>query len=94
MTDFPTPATGRTPPAALLGWLGFVVLVLWTIVIGGSGHGIYLVLLRTISLGLIAVVAKQDVEQALSVLNARDVQATEVGRVEQGQGEATVVIEP
>jgi phosphoribosylformylglycinamidine cyclo-ligase len=43
-------------------------------------------------LGLIVVVAKQDVEQALSILNARDVQATEVGRVE--QGEATVVIEP
>jgi len=45
-------------------------------------------------LGLIAVVAKQDVEKALSTLNARGVKATEVGRVEQGQGEATVVIEP
>ncbi|HYI00019.1 phosphoribosylformylglycinamidine cyclo-ligase, partial [Hyalangium sp.] len=45
-------------------------------------------------LGLIVVVAKQDVAQALSVLNARGVKATEVGRVEQGQGEATAVIEP
>jgi phosphoribosylformylglycinamidine cyclo-ligase len=45
-------------------------------------------------LGLIVVVAKQDVEQALSLLNARDVRASEVGRVEQGQGEATVVIKP
>ncbi len=45
-------------------------------------------------LGLIAVVAKEDVGQALSVLSARGVKATEVGRVEQGQGEATAVIEP
>jgi phosphoribosylformylglycinamidine cyclo-ligase len=45
-------------------------------------------------LGLIVVVAKEDVAQALSVLSARGVKATEVGRVEQGQGEATAVIEP
>lgn len=44
-------------------------------------------------LGLIAVVAKQDVPKALEVLRARGVQATEVGRIEQGQGEATAVIE-
>ncbi|KFE64710.1 phosphoribosylformylglycinamidine cyclo-ligase [Hyalangium minutum] len=45
-------------------------------------------------LGLIVVVAKEDVAQALSVLSARGVKASEVGRVEQGQGEATAVIEP
>jgi phosphoribosylformylglycinamidine cyclo-ligase len=45
-------------------------------------------------LGLIVVVAKEDVGQALSVLSARGVKASEVGRVEQGQGEATAVIEP
>jgi len=45
-------------------------------------------------LGLVVVVAKEDVAQALSVLSARGVKATEVGRVEQGQGEATAVIEP
>jgi phosphoribosylformylglycinamidine cyclo-ligase len=45
-------------------------------------------------LGLIVVVAKEDVAQALSVLSARGMKATEVGRVEQGQGEATAVIEP
>jgi phosphoribosylformylglycinamidine cyclo-ligase len=44
-------------------------------------------------LGLIAVVAKEDVAAALAVLRGRGVQATEVGRVEQGQGEATAVIE-
>jgi phosphoribosylformylglycinamidine cyclo-ligase len=44
-------------------------------------------------LGLIVVVAKEDVAQALSVLKARGVEATEVGRVEAGEGEATAVIE-
>jgi phosphoribosylformylglycinamidine cyclo-ligase len=44
-------------------------------------------------LGLIAVVAKEDVAAALSLLRGRGVQASEVGRVEQGQGEATAVIE-
>ena len=45
-------------------------------------------------LGFIVVVAKEDVAQALSVLSARGVTATEVGRVEKGQGEAVAVIEP
>ncbi len=44
-------------------------------------------------LGLIAVVAKEDVAAALSLLRGRGVQASEVGRVEQGQGEASAVIE-
>lgn len=44
-------------------------------------------------LGLIAVVAKEDVAAALNVLHGRGVQASEVGRVEQDQGEATAVIE-
>ncbi|HKZ92915.1 MAG TPA: O-antigen ligase family protein, partial [Candidatus Limnocylindrales bacterium] len=46
----------RVSPLALLGWMGFVTLVVWAIFIGGSGHGIYLVLLRTISLTVVAVV--------------------------------------
>ncbi|SET48706.1 phosphoribosylformylglycinamidine cyclo-ligase [Stigmatella erecta] len=45
-------------------------------------------------LGFIVVVAQQDAATALSTLNARGVKATQVGRVEQGQGEATAVIEP
>jgi len=45
-------------------------------------------------LGMIVVVAKEDVEKALELLKGRGVQAAEVGRVEAGQGEATVVIEP
>jgi phosphoribosylformylglycinamidine cyclo-ligase len=45
-------------------------------------------------LGFIVVVAKEDAATALSTLNARGVKATEVGRVEQGSGEATAVIEP
>ena len=45
-------------------------------------------------LGLIAVVAKEDVATALATLKARGVEASEVGRVEAGQGEATAVIEP
>ena len=46
-------------------------------------------------LGLIVVVAKEDVAAgAEHCCNARGVEATEVGRVEQGQGEATAVIEP
>jgi phosphoribosylformylglycinamidine cyclo-ligase len=45
-------------------------------------------------LGLIVVVAKEDVAQALSTLQARGVKASEVGRVEKDQGEATAVIEP
>jgi phosphoribosylformylglycinamidine cyclo-ligase len=45
-------------------------------------------------LGLIAVVAREDVAEALGVLRGRGVQAVEVGRVEAGQGEATAVIEP
>ncbi len=45
-------------------------------------------------LGLIAVVAKEDVATALATLTARGVEASEVGRVEAGQGEATAVIEP
>jgi phosphoribosylformylglycinamidine cyclo-ligase len=44
-------------------------------------------------LGLIAVVAQADVPAALRVLHERGVQASEVGRVEAGQGEATAVIE-
>ena len=46
----------RVSPLALLGWMGFVTLVVWAIFIGGSGHGIYLVMLRTISLTVVAVV--------------------------------------
>jgi phosphoribosylformylglycinamidine cyclo-ligase len=45
-------------------------------------------------LGLIVVVAKEDVAKALEVLRARGVEASEVGRVEAGQGEATAVIDP
>ena len=45
-------------------------------------------------LGLIAVVAKEDVATALATLKARGVEASEVGRVEAGQGEATAVIDP
>ncbi|HEY0094369.1 MAG TPA: phosphoribosylformylglycinamidine cyclo-ligase [Archangium sp.] len=45
-------------------------------------------------LGLIAVVAKADVPAALAALKARGVEAAEVGRVEAGQGEATVDITP
>jgi phosphoribosylformylglycinamidine cyclo-ligase len=45
-------------------------------------------------LGFIVVVAKEAAAAALSALKARGVQAAEVGRVEQGQGEATAVIEP
>ncbi|SEL99800.1 phosphoribosylformylglycinamidine cyclo-ligase [Stigmatella aurantiaca] len=45
-------------------------------------------------LGFIVVVAPEDAATALSTLNARGVKATQVGRVEQGQGEATAVIEP
>jgi phosphoribosylformylglycinamidine cyclo-ligase len=45
-------------------------------------------------LGLIAVVAKQDVAAALAELKARGVEAAEVGYVEAGQGEATAVIQP
>ncbi|NPC53470.1 phosphoribosylformylglycinamidine cyclo-ligase, partial [Corallococcus exiguus] len=45
-------------------------------------------------LGLIVVVAKEDVAKALEVLHARGVEASEVGRVEAGQGEATAVIDP
>jgi phosphoribosylformylglycinamidine cyclo-ligase len=45
-------------------------------------------------LGLILVVAPEDVAQVLGVLHGRGVQATEVGRVEAGQGEATAVIDP
>ena len=45
-------------------------------------------------LGLIAVVAKADVPAALEVLKARGVEAAEVGRVEAGQGEATVELTP
>jgi phosphoribosylformylglycinamidine cyclo-ligase len=40
------------------------------------------------------VVAKEDVATALATLKARGVEASEVGRVEAGQGEATAVIEP
>ncbi|ADO71243.1 phosphoribosylformylglycinamidine cyclo-ligase [Stigmatella aurantiaca] len=45
-------------------------------------------------LGFTVVVAKEDVDAALRTLNARGVKATAVGRVEQGSGEATAVIEP
>ncbi|WP_141329824.1 phosphoribosylformylglycinamidine cyclo-ligase [Myxococcus sp. AB025B] len=45
-------------------------------------------------LGLIVVVAKEDVARALEVLRARGVEASEVGRVEAGSGEAMAVIEP
>ncbi len=45
-------------------------------------------------LGLIAVVAKADVPAALAALKARGVEAAEVGRVEAGQGEATVDLIP
>ncbi len=45
-------------------------------------------------LGLIAVVAKADVPAALAALKARGVEAAEVGRVEAGQGEATVELLP
>ncbi|CAM3675659.1 phosphoribosylformylglycinamidine cyclo-ligase [Corallococcus sp. ZKHCc1 1396] len=45
-------------------------------------------------LGLIVVVAKEDVAKALEVLRGRGVEASEVGRVEAGQGEATAVIDP
>ncbi|HSP80138.1 MAG TPA: phosphoribosylformylglycinamidine cyclo-ligase [Myxococcaceae bacterium] len=45
-------------------------------------------------LGMIVVVAKEDVEKALELLRGRGMQAEEVGRVDAGQGEATVVIEP
>ncbi len=45
-------------------------------------------------LGLIAVVAKADVPKALALLRARGVDASEVGRIEQGQGETTAVVEP
>ncbi|NTX03998.1 phosphoribosylformylglycinamidine cyclo-ligase [Myxococcus sp. CA051A] len=45
-------------------------------------------------LGLIVVVAQEDVAKALEVLRGRGVEASEVGRVEAGQGEATAVIEP
>ncbi len=45
-------------------------------------------------LGLIAVVARADVPAALALLKARGVEASEVGRVEAGQGEATAVVEP
>jgi phosphoribosylformylglycinamidine cyclo-ligase len=45
-------------------------------------------------LGLIVVVAPEDVAKALEVLRARGVEASEVGRVEAGTGEATAVIDP
>jgi phosphoribosylformylglycinamidine cyclo-ligase len=45
-------------------------------------------------LGLVAVVAKTDVPAALAALKARGVEAAEVGRVEAGQGEATVDLTP
>jgi phosphoribosylformylglycinamidine cyclo-ligase len=45
-------------------------------------------------LGLIAVVAKADVAKALALLRARGVDASEVGRIEQGSGEATAVVQP
>ncbi len=45
-------------------------------------------------LGLIAVVAKEDVAAALAELKGRGVEASEVGYVEAGQGEATAVIHP
>jgi phosphoribosylformylglycinamidine cyclo-ligase len=45
-------------------------------------------------LGLIAVVAPEDVAAALALLEARGVEAYEVGRVEAGSGEATAVITP
>ncbi|MBF5041392.1 phosphoribosylformylglycinamidine cyclo-ligase [Aggregicoccus sp. 17bor-14] len=45
-------------------------------------------------LGLIAVVARADVPRALEVLRARGVDASEVGRIEQGTGEATAVVQP
>ena len=43
-------------------------------------------------LGLILVVAPADVSKALALLEARGVEAVEVGRVEAGEGEATAVI--
>ncbi|WP_434381023.1 phosphoribosylformylglycinamidine cyclo-ligase [Melittangium boletus] len=45
-------------------------------------------------LGLIAVVAREDVAVALALLEARGVEASEVGRIEAGTGEATAVIAP
>ncbi|ATB27003.1 phosphoribosylformylglycinamidine cyclo-ligase [Melittangium boletus] len=45
-------------------------------------------------LGLIAVVAREDVAVALALLEARGVEASEVGRIEAGEGEATAVITP
>lgn len=45
-------------------------------------------------LGMIAVVETGDVPAALRFLKERNVQAWEVGRIEKGEGEPTVVIEP
>lgn len=55
----PTPTTAtreRTSTLALLGWMGFVILVVWTIFVGGAAHGPFLVQLRIASLALIALV--------------------------------------
>jgi O-antigen ligase len=44
----------RTSPLATAGWVVFVLLVVYAVLIGGGWAGIYLVSLRTISLVLIA----------------------------------------
>ena len=45
-------------------------------------------------LGMIAVVAQSDVPVALELLNNRGATAWEVGRIERGEGEASVAIDP
>ncbi len=45
-------------------------------------------------LGMIAVVSRGDASSALKVLREQNAQAWEVGRIERGEGEASVAIEP
>ena len=50
-----TTVANRTPHLAIVGWLVFVLLVVYTVLIGGGFAGIYVVQLRTASLVLAAV---------------------------------------
>ena len=45
----------KTAPLATIGWIVFVLLVVYAVLIGGGWAGVYLVSLRAISLALAAV---------------------------------------
>ena len=49
-----TAEASRPSPLALLGWVVFVLLMLYTVLLGGGWGGIYFVSLRMLSLALIA----------------------------------------